>query len=152
MNIVNLSAKTDMIDTLATWHYGEWGDLYPGETLESFKTELYASLSPEPVPATFIAIDNGVLLGSISVLHKDMDIDAPWTPWLANLYVNPDYRQRGIGKQLIQYLLEYCTAHAINQLYLFTPASRTYYESLGWKVLKSLRYHGQEVDIMHRAL
>ena len=152
MDIINLSERPDMIDTLAKWHFSEWGNLYPNETQGDFKSALQACLEPVPVPSTFIAIDNDILLGSISILHKDMDIDAPWTPWLASLYVNSDYRNQGIGKLLIQHLVDNCATHSINELYLFTPASRTYYENLGWKVIKSLCYHGQEVDIMHRTL
>ncbi len=152
MNIVNLSEKPDIVDILAACHYREWCDLYPGETQEGFKNDLLTSLSPEAVPTTFIAIDNNALLDSISILHKDMDTDEPWTPWLGNLYVHPDYRQQGIGKQLINHLLVYCAAHGVDQLYLFTPASRTYYERLGWQVIQSLDYHGQKVDIMHQTL
>ncbi len=152
MKIVNLSERPEFVDILAAWHYREWGDLYPAETQEGFKKDLLTCLSPEAVPATFIAINNNVLLGSISILHKDMDIDELWSPWLGNLYVNPDYRQQGIGKQLIHHLLAYCATHEVKQLYLFTPASRSYYENLGWQVIQSLDYQGQKVDIMHLTL
>lgn len=148
MKILNLSEMPGAIDQLACWHYAEWGNLYPHESLEDFKSELGKCISLDIVPATFIAVDNGEAIGSISVLARDMDIEEPWGPWLANFYVKPESRSSGVGQQLIETLLAYCAANAIEHLYLFTPSTRQYYERLGWRVLRVVEYHGQTVDIM----
>lgn len=152
MDVVNLSEMPGTIETLALWHYEEWSDLYPDESLEDFKAELAKCLGPEIVPTTFIAVDNDELLGSISVLPRDMDIEETWGPWLANFYVKPECRSMGIGKKLVEKLLAYCESNAIPRLYLFTPETREYYERLGWEAIGTTEYHGQTVDIMLRKL
>ncbi|WP_295802437.1 GNAT family N-acetyltransferase [uncultured Microbulbifer sp.] len=152
MEILNLAHKPEMIDILASWHYLEWGSLYPDESLQDFKSELGKCIGPESVPATFVAVENGEPVGSISVLARDMDIDEPWGPWLANFYVKPECRGTGIGNKLIETLLGYCVSRSIPHLYLFTPSTRKYYERLGWDLVRTVDYHGQVVDIMLRAL
>ncbi|WP_160154656.1 GNAT family N-acetyltransferase [Microbulbifer sp. ALW1] len=152
MDIVDLAQVPQAIETLARWHYDEWQQLYPEESLADFIADLRASTAAIPVPSTFVARENDVLIGSISLLERDMEIDEPWTPWLANLFVHPDYRQRGVGKQLIKHLTQFCRANAVKQLYLFTPESRSYYETLGWTLVRRQAYKGQMVDIMVRAI
>ena len=152
MQIINLADAPEVIGTLARWHFDEWHTLYPEETLEDFQTELAASTAQGTVPSTFVAQVDGNVVGSISLLPHDMDIDEPWTPWLANLYVHPDYRQQGVGKQLIQHLIAFARRNSLDQLYLFTPSSRDYYEALGWTLLRRQSYKGQQVDIMLLAL
>ncbi|QKX17168.1 GNAT family N-acetyltransferase [Microbulbifer sp. YPW1] len=152
MQIINLAHAPEVIGTLARWHFDEWHTLYPEETLEDFQTELVASTAQGTVPSTFVAQVDGNVVGSISLLPHDMDIDEPWTPWLANLYVHPDYRQQGAGKQLVQHLIAFARRNSLDQLYLFTPSSRDYYEALGWTLLRRQSYKGQQVDIMLLAL
>ena len=152
MELLNLTEMPEAIDALASWHYAEWGSLYPDESLQDFKSELGKCIGPDIVPTTFVAIENGEPLGSISVLARDMDIEEPWGPWLANFYVKPECRSVGIGKRLIEELLAYCSEKSIPHLYLFTPSTRKYYERLGWRVTRTVDYHGQSVDIMLRAL
>ncbi|WP_078085023.1 GNAT family N-acetyltransferase [Microbulbifer mangrovi] len=152
MQIFNLADVPQAIDTLARWHFNEWHALYPEETLEDFRADLEASAAHGTVPSTFVAQVDGKVVGSISLLPHDMDIDEPWTPWLANLFVHPDYRQQGVGKQLIEHLIAFARRNSLDRLYLFTPSSRDYYEALGWALLSTQSYKGQQVDIMLRAL
>lgn len=152
MEVVDVSEVPEAIDVLASWHFAEWGSLYPNESQEDFKEELRKCLECGAVPATFVAMENNELLGSISVLARDMDIEEPWGPWLANFYVQPRYRSEGVGKRLISALLAHCAAHGIPGLYLFTPSTRAYYERLGWEAIRSTEYHGQSVTIMLKKL
>lgn len=152
MQIIKLADVPEVIGTLARWHFDEWHTLYPEETLEDFQAELAASTTQGTVPSTFVAQVDGNVVGSISLLSHDMDIDEPWAPWLANLYVHPDNRQQGVGKQLIQHLIAFARRNSLDQLYLFTPSSRDYYEALGWTLLRRQSYKGQQVDIMLLAL
>ncbi|HEY8568509.1 GNAT family N-acetyltransferase [Microbulbifer sp.] len=152
MQIIPLSEIPQAAETLGRWHFDEWHQLYPEESLADFIAALRASEVAVPIPSTFVAVDNEEVIGSISLLERDMDIDEPWTPWLANLFVRPDYRNQGVGRQLIEYLIRFCYGNSVNRLYLFTPDSRSYYEGLGWTLLRHQVYKGEKVDIMAREL
>lgn len=152
VEVVNLSERPDAVAVIAAWHFDEWSNLYPEQSLQDFESELESCVGAQPVPTTFIALVDNMPVGSISVLPRDMDIDEPWGPWLANFYVLPEYRSAGVGKRLIEALLAHCEANAIPQLYLFTPETRQYYERLGWQTIRSCEYHSETVDIMCRPL
>ena len=152
MEIVDLRAVPECIDVLASWHYQEWSSLYPEETEQDFAAELRNCLQQAAVPTTFIALEHGEPVGSISLLARDMEIDEPWGPWLANFYVRPEFRSDGIGRKLIETLLAHGRANAIAGLYLFTPHTKAYYERLGWRTVRTTEYQGETVDIMYRAL
>jgi len=150
VRIINISEYPQAIEVISEWHYLEWGYLYPSETRDSFREELRQCLSAKVIPSTFIAIENNMIVGSISLLAKDMDVEinATWTPWLANLFVQPKYRNKGIGKKLIQYLVEYAMHQGIKELFLFTQRNKDYYEQLGWSAIHNKNYNGEQVDIM----
>jgi len=152
LEIVDIREAPDCIDLLASWHYQEWSSLYPDETEEDFAAELRKCLQQAAVPTTFIALVQGEPVGSISLLARDMDIDEPWGPWLANFYVRPGYRRGGIGRKLIEQLLAHGRRNGIEGLCLFTPHTRKYYERLGWQTVRTTEYQGEIVDIMYRAL
>ncbi|MBN8431700.1 GNAT family N-acetyltransferase [Microbulbifer salipaludis] len=152
IEVVNLSERPDAVAVLAAWHFAEWSHLYPEQSLQDFAAELESCVGAQPVPTTFVALVGKIPVGSISVLPRDMEIEEPWGPWLANFYVLPEYRSVGVGRQLIEALLEHCAAHAIPNLYLFTPETRAYYERLGWQTIRSCEYYGETVDIMCRPL
>lgn len=150
VRIINISDYPQAIEVISEWHYLEWGYLYPSETRDSFREELRQCLSTKVIPSTFIAIENNMIVGSISLLAKDMDVEinATWTPWLANLFVHPKYRNKGIGKKLIHHLVEYAMHQGIKELFLFTQWNKDFYERLGWSVIHKKNYNGEQVDIM----
>ena len=152
VEVLNLIEKPEAVPVLASWHFDEWSDLYPEQSLQDFESDLTSCLGEQTVPTTFVALIDTTPVGSISVLPRDMEIEEPWGPWLANFYVMPGYRGAGVGKRLIDALLAHCEANAIPSLYLFTPEIRQYYERLGWKTIRSCEYHGEVVDIMCRTL
>jgi predicted GNAT family N-acyltransferase len=61
-------------------------------------------------------------------------------PWIWNVCRNPDYKEKNIGRQLIEYTLDFMkNKYPDNdKIYLYAaqkPVSRTkYYESLGFTV------------------
>nr|WP_086937405.1 GNAT family N-acetyltransferase [Thaumasiovibrio occultus] len=152
MKIADLATCPDTITKLAHWHFTEWGHLYPDETQADFENELRQSLNPDIIPATFVMVENDAVIGSISLLAQDMPPNQQLTPWLANLYVHPRHRGKGVGKQLIAHLVAYCQQRGLATLYLFTPHDRQYYQGQGWQQVTRTRYHGEDVDIMRKSL
>lgn len=149
MNIKNLTDHPDATAQLARWHYREWHHLYPGETLRDFAEELAESLKGKAVPATLVLSDARGVWGSASVLRRDMSTNTDLGPWLANVYVHPNKRSQGLGRRLIEAVMEQSRKNGLRELYLFTPGQEYFYQTLGWTILHRERYQGEEVSIMY---
>ncbi len=73
------------------------------------------------------------------------------TPWLAAVYVLPEFRRRGIGGQLVRAIEAAAIRLQLERLYLFTPDQEAFYARLGWSVLETVEYRHQSNVIMTKA-
>lgn len=110
--------------------------------------KMKSHLTPQFVPTTFIAV-NDELLGSAAVIEHDMDTRMELTPWLASVYVTPEFRKQGIGSKLVLHVMEKAKENNIDKLYLFTPDREAFYARLDWTTIEKTNYHGYDVTIMY---
>ena len=151
MEILNLRACPEYLPVLAQWHHNEWLDLNPGQTLTQRIEKMQAYLDDNFIPSTFVAKDK-TILGSASILANDMETRPQLSPWLASVFVAPEYRNRGVGTQLVLHVMAQAKNEGIKTLYLFTPDKTGFYKNLGWHTLSVMNYHGHEVSIMQTTL
>jgi len=151
--LVPASAAIAHLRTLARWHHAEWAALYAGWSEDDAFAELQAHAAHQGVlPTTLVALaEDGALLGSVSLLVEDSpELVAFPGPWLANLYVVPEARGRGLGESLVRALVAKAESAGIPRLRLFTPRHRAFYERLGWRFEASARVGGGTVDVLTR--
>ena len=149
--ILNLRDKPELLETLARWHQAEWSQLNPGETLEQRIIRMQPFLNDKLIPSTYIAFDD-VLYGSAAIVANDMDNRPELSPWLASVFVYPEYRNRGIGSALVRHVMQQAHKNNIEKLYLYTPDREAFYHKLGWRHIETVHYHGYEVSIMEADL
>lgn len=147
LELADLRAYPEYLPQLAAWHHQEWQALNPGQTLAQRIQAMQAYLGAGFVPTTYIAKANGVL-GSAAIISHDMDNKPELTPWLASVYVAPEYRNQGVGSRLVQHILKQAAAAGLSRLYLFTPDRASFYQRLGWQVLSTESYRGHPVTVM----
>ena len=145
--IINLKDEPENLPTLASWHQQEWSHLNLGEDLAARISRMQPHLDGQLIPSTYIAKDD-VLLGSAAIVKKDMKIEPQLTPWLASVYVGPENRRRGIGRQLVLHVMAQARKGGIDRLYLYTPDKADFYLKLGWSILYQRPYHNLDVTIM----
>jgi len=100
ITIEDLSRHVDFIPLLAKWHFKQWGDLTGALTESDYRARLSPNACIQKLPLTLVAIGHGGLVGSANIVAYDMDIRLELTPWLAQLYIHPPERGRGIGSAL----------------------------------------------------
>jgi len=147
MRIINLRHHPEAMQQLAQWHHDEWGDYNPGLTLEQRIQRMQPHLNDGVVPSTFVAMDDDIS-GSADIVQYDMTIHQELTLWLASVYIDEPHRRRGIGSQLVKYVMRQAVYAGYSQLYLFTPDQVNFYQRLGWRELINESYCGHEVTIM----
>jgi len=151
IEILNLRACPEYLPALAQWHHNEWTDLNPGQTLTQRIEKMQASLNDDFIPSTFVAKDKTVL-GSASILENDMETRPQLSPWLASVFVAPEHRNKGIGRQLVLHLMAQAKNQGIKTLYLFTPDKTDFYKKLGWQMYRLVQYREHQVSIMQTTL
>jgi len=152
MSIINLADEPEHIPTLATWHDSEWAHLNPGRSLEQRIQSMQAYLGGNLIPSTFIYKHQDRLAGSAAITASDMDNKPQWTPWLASVFVEPSFRNQGIGSQLVRHVMTQALRAGITRLYLFTPDRAAFYQKLGWTILLEDVYRGHAVTVMRADL
>jgi GNAT superfamily N-acetyltransferase len=179
LQLLDLHSRPQLITALAQWHYREWGQLYPDESLHAFRTELARAPDANGLPRSWIALHttgavpaepgapvtasaphpdaNGTaqaqpLLGSISLVDQDLDSAADLSPWLANLWVHPAWRGRGLGSALLDHCVQQAGALRFTELYLYTTDRSAFYARRGWTLLRHDRRSGLGIDILRRGL
>lgn len=148
MKILNLAAAPEHIPTIAAWHHAQWGYLNPGTTVETRIQKMQRYLKGHAVPAMYICVDGDQLVGTAALVENDMDSHPELSPWLASVYVNPDYRNRGVGAALVKHVVSKAKAQGFRPLYLFTPDQKNFYQSLGWEFMAQESYRGGEATLM----
>ncbi|MCE8020996.1 GNAT family N-acetyltransferase [Halomonas sp. MCCC 1A11036] len=152
ITIVRLSPDSDHLATVASWTYAEWGHLHPNSTANSYREALRRECGDGGVPSVFVAMQGDQPVGTAALLAEDMDSRRELTPWLASVFVLPEWRGQGIASTLIRRVEQEAADCGIRQFYLFTPDQQALYRRLGWQDHEDLCYRGEKVTIMLRQL
>jgi N-acetylglutamate synthase-like GNAT family acetyltransferase len=148
MSIFNLSKEPEYIPTLAAWHHAEWSYLNPGGTVQKRIDQMQNYLGDDLVPTTFIYKQENELAGSAAIVEHDMQSRLDYSPWLASVFVAPQFRNLGIGSQLVRHVMQEAREADIKKLYLFTPNKEQFYVKLGWETFSREEYQGTSVTVM----
>jgi N-acetylglutamate synthase-like GNAT family acetyltransferase len=153
MQIGYLADRQAFIPTLACWHHAQWSYLRPGDTLEKRTERLKSHLNKTQIPTTFVAYTTDekgteIVVGSSSLLVRDLDTRPELSPWLASVYVDEKYRRQGIGSALVRHAAQKAAELGVETLYLFTPDRQEFYARLGWTVVERTPFGGKIQVVM----
>jgi GNAT superfamily N-acetyltransferase len=143
-----LSERPEWVPRLATLHHAQWRSLLPQWDVADARAELASHRGAATVPTTIVAIVDGELAGSVSLLANDDERIRAYSPWLASLLVLPPFRGRGIGAALVRRCVDVATGLGIPRLHLYTDDAAPFYERLGWRTLARDALDDVPVDVM----
>jgi predicted N-acetyltransferase YhbS len=147
--IEQLAERPDLLPVVATWIYQEWWTAVDGASVGTLTDLLRAHLVPDQMPLTLVASLETLPVGTATLLVHDVGTEQ-WpelSPWLAAVYVVPEYRHRGIGAALVNSIVAKATALRVEALYLQTVGSEKFYARLGWGVL----HRAEEKTVMSKS-
>jgi GNAT superfamily N-acetyltransferase len=104
----------------------------------SFEEWLEVVRHPERV--TFVAVENEQALGTATLDFEDLPPRDDLTPWLASVYVVPEFRAQGLGAMLVEAVEKEARAKGFKQIYLHTSDRVNFYKKRGWQILGSVEY------------
>lgn len=99
-------------------------------------------------PITFVAIENGQCVGTVSIFSNDLKTQSALSPWLAAVIVCPEFRNQGIASSLIKHACSVAKSLGFGVIYLRTEHAAQYYERLGWEYVRhTADEYGIETDV-----
>ncbi len=152
MKIDFLGNHQNLLPELAKLHFSEWKHLSSNKTLDDRILKLREMAQASDVPFVVVAIDNNQLIGSAALVNEDMKTRKDLSPWLASVFVKPEFRKNGIGTKLVRHIEDEATRLGIKKLFLFTEHARNLYSKLGWYDLEECEYEGVNVAIMSKQI
>ncbi len=153
MQIQNLADNPQFVEIVSEWIFKEFFEnIRHGISYEKILAD-FSSRGKDEIPLTFVAIENDVCLGTVSLFSNDLKERIDLTPWLGSLYVRTDYRNRGIAKQLIEKVIETSKRLGYDTLFLRTENASGYYIKSGWKLIyNTIDEFGLETEVFMKLI
>ena len=145
-----LGNHMNLLPELAKLQFDEWKHFSPGKTLEDRIVKLQDMAKSEDIPFMVVAVDDGQLIGSAALALEDMQMRKDLSPWLASVFVKPEFRKNGVATVLVRHIENKAMRLGIKKLFLYTEHARGLYLKLGWSDIEQCGYMGVNVAIMFK--
>lgn len=95
-----------------------------------------------PVPEWYIVLDDDKIIAGIGVIENDFHDRKDLTPNVCAVYVEKEYRNKGIAGNMLNFICDDFMSKGIDTLYLVTDHT-SFYERYGWKYLCMVQGDGK---------
>jgi GNAT superfamily N-acetyltransferase len=146
-----LEADEPAFDITARWRYDAFF-AQDGITFEESRDALRAWMGSLGYEAALLAEVDGRPAGSCLFVREEIEPAHDLTPWLAALYVAPQFRKLGIASALVRAIEQHARDVGCRELYLYTITAEPLYAKLGWITRERFDWHGEKFVLMARTL
>ena len=134
---------------LAAAHAQEWGHLYANWNQDTALGNFQMEKGITDLPTTWVIHhQSGALVGSVSLLMDDLPGHPDLNPWLASLFVFPEFRSLGLGRILVQKALDVLRYHQFPHAFLFTENKASFFSKFNFCIHSQTKAEGHEVTLM----
>ncbi|WP_299257397.1 GNAT family N-acetyltransferase [uncultured Kushneria sp.] len=149
IEIVPLHERPAFIDACSAWAYGQWG-VHSPRTLEETRLLFASAVHGSGLPLTWVAQHGDYPVGMASLFEDDCSKRPDLRPWLAAVFVHPDYRGRKLAARLIETVEAAARARGEKRLYLITAHQQMLYERHGWRRTGTVNYPDRPCTLMEK--
>ncbi|HVV42063.1 MAG TPA: GNAT family N-acetyltransferase [Nitrobacter sp.] len=136
ISISNLRDRPEFTASVADRIWRAWWEPH-GVPLDYIAARVAETVAAARMPRAFVAHDGDVFAGTASVIASDLDERPQYTPWVAAVWIEPQYRSQRLGRRLIAHAADHAFSLGVPRVFLTArPARRSLYESLGWDVVE----------------
>lgn len=134
---------------LAAAHAREWSHLYANWNESAALSDFTAEGGSADIPTTWVAHHptHGPM-GSVSLVKDDLPGHPDLNPWLASLYVFPEFRGRKLGRILIREALNFLRLRNYPEAFLFTENLASYFSKFNFTFHDHAHAEGRTVTVM----
>lgn len=100
--------------------------------LEDYRESMAAMAPGHPVPQWYLLLDGETIAGGAGVIENDFHDRPDLAPNLCALFVEPEFRGRGLARALLDAVRADLAGMGVETLYLVTDHTE-FYERCGWQ-------------------
>ena len=137
LQILNLADAPEHVEQVSRWLWEQWAR-DAGYSLEDVVFRTRHTMLRDTVPQQLVALWNGRAAGTVALWANDCKTRQDLTPWMAVLYVKPEFRNLHIGQALQKASIQ--AAEQLGRydwLYLITELE-DYYDKSGWEFVERI--------------
>lgn len=139
-------AELSDLPLVAEWYAKEWAD---AGSQERILKSLEDRMAQKKIYSMKVVRDVDRLVGVACLQDRDMgDAHPAFSPWLAGVYVEQEYRHKGIGLLLSKAIVKEARNQDFELCYLFTDKMEVWYREQGWQLLSHETYKDKQVAVM----
>jgi GNAT superfamily N-acetyltransferase len=136
LKVKQLSECPEYLETVGGWIYNEWWSKRY-DSPEVVLSWLRKHTKRDSVPYTVVALVNERPVGSCSIIENDCIHRPQYAPWVAAVYVRPEFRQNDIASSILQEAGAIAGRAKLKALYIDCLAiTAPVYEKNGWSILE----------------
>ena len=136
--------RPEMKDELAAWFHERWG-----VPLEAYLESIVECLENKgAVPQWYAVMRGEKIIAGCGVIENDFHERTDLAPNVCAVYVDSEYRNRGIAGRMLNYVCEDMAELGVRTLYLLTDHTG-FYERYGWEFLCMAKGSDEELSRMY---
>ena len=136
--IIRLREHSELASIAAEWFHQKWGI-----PVEAYSESMEACISDKSaVPQWYLAIEDDSMVGGLGVIENDFHNRRDLKPNICSVYVEEQYRRRGIAGSMLEFACADMKENGIDTLYLVTDHT-SFYERYGWEFLCMVQGDGE---------
>src|ERR1700694_4357858 len=143
--VVDILPNDAAAKIVAGWQYAEWGSGYHQADLADFLLDIRKGIGSQKIPLVLVAMTESEVVGTASIIENDLPLRKDINPWLASIFVRPDWRRKGIASQLIMAALTRAKLIGIKKIFLFTHDLQEFYRDFGFVSVDQSEFMGKQV-------
>ena len=151
LHIRRLQADEPAFEIIARWRYDAFF-AEDGGTFEESRDALRVWMAGLGYETALLAEIDGQPAGSCLFVREEIDPRHDLTPWLAALYVAPEFRRRGVARALVRAIEQHARGVGCCELFLYTVTAEAVYARLGWTSRDRIDSNGEQFVLMARSL
>lgn len=130
--VSDLREQPALFDTVAERIWRAWWEP-EGHRFDHLTDRLRECLDDEPIPFALVAHSGARYLGSVVCIASDLAERPQYSPWIAAVWVDPQHRQKAVGRTLVGHAMRACFKLGFERIYLCSVAERrNFYTRRGW--------------------
>ena len=149
MNILELSEIPERYEQALDYFWKCWGT---EKNRHFYDDAMRHSMNHEKsLPKFYLLLDGEKIVGTYALLSNDLNSRQDLWPWLACLFVEPEYRNRGLAEKLLNHGLAEAKRKGFDMLYLSSDLEN-FYEKKGWTYLADCYgYSGGSIKVYEKS-